>query len=324
MNILLVMLIVLVIVGGAAWLAVIVNNRQKKRDRFLSVITGNSSATESADRATTQKRADIAKKLKQVGSEREQKKKSRSTLRALMAQAGVEAPLSRYWVWSGISAVVVFLLLSIITGWPAIAKTMLSVAAFFSLPKMVLRKMAARRQKKFLSEFPDALDAAVRLLQAGMPISEAVAMISREFDGPIRDEMMRIYDNQKLGMSLGAAALEMAERIPLTEVHMFATALQIQSETGSSLGEVLTNLSAVIRARFRLKRKVQALSAEAKASAMIIGALPLLVSGGLYLVNPKYISILFDTFKGNIALGFALFWMFCGIIVMRQMINFKI
>jgi tight adherence protein B len=157
-----------------------------------------------------------------------------------------------------------------------------------------------------------------------MPISEAISMVSREFQGPLREEMQRIYDNQKIGVPLGQAALETAKRVPLPEVHMFATALQIQSETGSSLSEVLGNLSGVIRARFRLKRKIKALSSEAKASAAIIAALPILVSLGLYAVNPNYISILFDTRAGNFWLAGAVFWMSCGIFIMKTMINFKV
>ena len=185
-------------------------------------------------------------------------------------------------------------------------------------------RMAARRQKKFLEELPDALDGCVRLLQAGMPMTEAIAMASREFTGPLREEMLKIYDNQKIGVPLGQAAMETAKRVPLTEVHMFATALQIQSETGSSLSEVLSNLSAVIRARFRLRRKVQALSSEAKASAAIIGALPPLVALGLYLASPNYMDPLFHTAKGHWYLVFCGMWMGCGILIMKQMINFKI
>ena len=136
--------------------------------------------------------------------------------------------------------------------------------------------------------------------------------------------MRHIYDDQKIGIPMGEAAERCARRMPLTEVKMFATAIQIQSETGSSLSDVLANLANVIRARFRLKRKVQALSSEAKASAAIIGALPLLVAGGLYLVNPEYISLLFTEPTGKVMASGAVFWMLCGVVVMRQMINFKV
>ncbi len=192
------------------------------------------------------------------------------------------------------------------------------------MPKFFLKWKAKRRQKKFLKEFADALDAMARLLQAGMPMSEAIAMTSREFEGPLKEEMLRIYDNQKIGVSIGEAALMMARRVPLPEVHMFATALQIQSETGSSLSEVLYNLSNVIRSRFRLRRKVQALSSEAKSSAAIIGCLPLLVMLALYLARPEYIGLLFTKPTGKIMLWGSSIWMSFGVLMMRQMINFRI
>jgi tight adherence protein B len=112
--------------------------------------------------------------------------------------------------------------------------------------------------------------------------------------------------------------------MPLTEMKMFATGLAIQAQTGSSLSEVLRNLAGVIRARFKLKRKIKALSSEAVASASIIGALPLLVMLGMYFANREYMMVLFETTTGNILLAGAGFWMLCGIVVMKIMINFKI
>jgi tight adherence protein B len=317
---------VLLILLGAGVAAAMINQKQAKQARYMSVIGGGhaSPSEDSKDKQLSRQRADIAKKLKEAGAAEAAKKKDRMTLRQLMVQAGFEAPVSRYWLFSALFAAAVFLACRVLTSWPPVALVFIAITAFLGVPKMFLKWKAGRRQRQFLEEFADALDASVRLLQAGMPITEAIAMVSREFQGPLRDEMLRIYDQQKIGMSLGAAALDMAHRIPLTETHMFATALQIQSETGSSLSEVLSNLSAVIRSRFRLKRKVRALSSEAKASAAIIAALPILVSLGLYLVNKSYISILFDTKTGNLLLGGAIFWMCCGVLIMRQMINFKV
>lgn len=306
--------------------AIIIGQRQERQKRNLAVI-GRVSAgglDDGRDRSAAKQRADMARKLNEAGKEREQKKKDRATIREMMIQAGYESPVSRYWIFSTLFAVVTWVLLTLLTSWPAIAVVCVTIVAFFGMPRWFLKKAAERRQRKFLEEFADALDASVRLLQAGMPISEAIAMVSREYEGPLRDEMMRIYENQKVGVPLGQAALETAKRIPLTEVHMFATALQIQSETGSSLSEVLSNLSHVIRARFKLKRKIKALSSEAKASASIIAALPVLVTFGLYMAAPEYVGILFDTRKGNFLLGGAVTWMMLGVLVMRGMINFKI
>lgn len=321
--------IVILILASAAMASVVIGKRQEQRRRNLSVIgrMAASGTGDNRDKALAKQRADIARKLKEAGQDaggKKEKDKDKTTIKELMIQAGFEAPTSRYWIGSAIFAVIFVLLLKLITSWPAIALVFAGVAGFLGIPKMFLKIKAGKRQKKFLEEFADALDGSVRLLQAGMPISEAIAMVSREYTGPLKEEMLRIYDNQRIGVPLGEAAAQTAKRIPLPEVHMFATALQIQSETGSSLSEVLSNLSAVIRARFKLKRKIKALSSEAKASAGIIGALPILVSLGLYAVNPTYIGILFSSTKGNIILSMAIFWMTCGMLVMRAMINFKI
>lgn len=329
MAIYLSLLIFILILSVGAVAAVVIGRRQDQQNRNLAVIgrgggAGGSSSGGNNERTSAKQRADLARKLKEAGQDRDKKKKDGASLHEMMVQAGYEAPVSRFWIFSSIFGLVAWLLLNALTDWPQIAVVLATVTAFLGLPRWFLKRAAGRRQTKFLAEFADALDASVRLLQAGMPISEAVAMVSREFEGPLREEMQRIYDNQKIGVPLGQAALETAKRIPLTEVHMFATALQIQSETGSSLSEVLGNLSGVIRARFRLKRKIKALSSEAKASAGIIAALPILVTLGLYAVNPTYIGVLFETRTGNFALAGAAMWMLMGILIMRGMINFKI
>ena len=164
----------------------------------------------------------------------------------------------------------------------------------------------------------------MRLLKAGMPVSEAIKMVGREFTGPMGEIMERVYDQQKIGVPLPDAVLDAAKRMPLTEMQMFATAIAIQTQTGSSLSEVLQNLAGVIRSRFKLKRKVQALSSEAKASAMIIGALPVVVAAGMYFINREYIEVLFIDPTGKFLLGCAVGWMMVGVLVMRQMINFKV
>lgn len=315
------------IMGLALAAALLLGQGDKRRARALSVITRDKPLglkEESREKELARHRAEISRKLKEAGKEESKKKKDGVTIKALLEQAGFEhTPPLRFWLYSLLFSGVTFFFLSALK-WPQAAVLFLTITAFAGIPKFYLKARAGRRQKKFLQEFPDALDSAVRLLQAGMPISEAIAMASREYTGPLKDEMTRIYENQKIGIPIGQAALETSKRIPLPEVHMFATALQIQSETGSSLSEVLSNLSTIIRARFKLKRKIKALSSEAKSSAAIIGCLPLVVAFGLYMVNPEYIGILFTTVKGKWLLAAAGTWMSFGILIMRQMINFRI
>ena len=330
MNMQTILIVFFVLAGAGIVVAALFRKESEQQARNISVITGGSLAAgggtgdENKDKQLAKQRADIAKKLKEASKEDADKNKEGSIKQLLIEAGFIETKPLRFWMYSAAFAMGIWLLLNFVASWPPIAVIFVTIASFLGLPKFFLKWKAARRQKKFLEEFPDALDASVRLLQAGMPVSEAIAMASREFTGQLKEEMTRIYENQKIGVPLGQAALETAHRVPLTEVYMFATALQIQSETGSSLSEVLSNLSTIIRARFRLKRKVKALSSEAKASAAIIASLPLLVTLGLKFANPEYISLLYTTPKGKFLATCAIGWMSCGVLIMRQMINFKI
>lgn len=322
----LIAMVVVLLIGGAV--SVNISRKQQARNRTLAIITRDKQPSgekgESKDKQLAKQRDALEKRLKEASKQEASQKQDKVSIKEKMQQAGIEAPVSRFWMGSAGFAVFTLILTKFALQLGGLSVVLLTFTAFFGVPRLFLNIKAKRRQKKFLEELPDALDACVRLLQAGMPMTEAISMVSREYTGPLRDEMQRIYDNQKIGIPLGQAAYETAKRIPLTEVHMFATALQIQSETGSSLSEVLTNLSGVIRARFRLKRKIQALSQEAKSSAAIIGALPILVTFGLWCVNPKYMEPLLFTAKGHVYLWGCGIWMSLGILVMRQMINFKI
>lgn len=302
----------------------LISNRKSQQKRIISIISGQSAGldTISESDARDRRRADLAKKLQQSSeSTREHKK---GGLREKLNQAGLDSvSLKKFWIASVIFGIAVSIL-CLAMGQPKIVVLLIGLAATFGFPRLVLKFKIKRRQKKFLEEFADALESMVRLLKAGMPVGEAVAMVSREFTGPVGEEMSKIYDEQKIGIPLAEACLRSAERMPITEMQMFATGISIQQQTGSSLSEILTNLARVIRARFRLKRKVDALSAEAKASAMIIGSLPIVVAGGLYAINPNYMEPLFHTFKGKCYLTGASVWMSFGILIMRQMINFKV
>lgn len=303
--------------------AVLLTQQAAKKKRMMSVLTGGAGQAQKNSKVNSQdqRRSDLAKKLKD--SESGGKPKKGLTLAMKLQQAGLSISTKQFWIYSAVSCLA-FTLLAKVFGVGAFVLIMFSITGFFGFPRFVLRTLTKKRQKKFMDDFADALESMMRLLKAGMPVSEAIKMVAREYTGPMGEEMERIFDQQKIGVPLPEAVLEAARRMPLTEMQMFATAIAIQTQTGSSLSEVLQNLANVIRARFRLKRKVQALSSEAKASAMIIGALPILVATGLYFVNPDYIILLFTDSTGKFLLGCAVGWMMVGVLVMRQMINFKV
>ena len=322
----------LVLLGGGAYAFIKAKESDKKRARSLAIIAGHAvhampakldedgkpSEVPTLSAAPT----DVGAKLKRAARENKAMTDTKS-LSSLIMQAGFGFGPIQFWLGSLIfGGGMTFMLWS--TAMPRMVVMLMGFTCLFGIPRFVLKFRANRRQKLFLGDFADALEAMIRLLKAGMPVGEAIAMVAREFTGPVGDEMGRVYDNQKVGVPMQDAVRKMIPRMPLPEVQMFATSVAIQIQTGSSLSEVLGNLSGVIRARYRLKRKIQALSAEAKISAMIIGSLPILVSLALWGVNPTYISLLFTDHTGKMLLTGVIVWMSLGILVMRQMINFKV
>lgn len=322
------MLVAVVGFGVIIMIVLLKTHGEQAKSKQIAIITGRGMLRDDLhDRSSRDKRrADMTRKLKDSrGDETDEDKKGKAgnTIKDRLIYAGLDVPQSHFWIGSAIASVV-FLLIGFVLGLAPLGIFFMGVIGFFGLPRFFLRFKTNKRQRKFLEEFADALESMVRLLKAGMPVGEAISMVSREFKGPVGEEMSRVYENQRIGVPMGEAVLMAAKRMPLAEMQMFATGIIIQQQTGASLSEVLMNLAALIRARFRLKRKVQALSAEAKASAAIIGALPVVVSLGLYFINPNYISLLFTTPTGKILLSIAIGWMMCGVIVMRQMINFRV
>lgn len=325
LQIIIVVLIALILVAAIA--GVVINRESERKKLMLSRIKGHSttrSGNKSPKDEQNKRRAEIAKKLKESKDEDGKGgKKKKAPMSLMLQQAGLTMTVKQFWMYSAVLMVAVIIITKLLGHGPLVI-LLVGIVGLLGIPRFVLRHLTKRRQKQFLQEFPDALEATVRLLKAGMPVSEAILMISREFSGPVGEEMSRVYDKQKIGVPLHEAAMEATKRMPLTEMQMFATGLSIQAQTGSSLSEVLTNLANVIRSRFRLKRKIKALSSEAIASASIIGALPNIVAGGMYFINYDYISILFTNTTGKILLCGAIVWMLIGIMMMKAMINFKI
>jgi tight adherence protein B len=194
----------------------------------------------------------------------------------------------------------------------------------FGLPNWMLSFLAKRRVKKFLNAFPDAIDVIIRGVKAGLPLNDCLRVIANETDEPVRSEFRLIIEAQAMGLPVGEAVERLVERIPVPETSFFAIVLSIQEKAGGNLSEALSNLSQVLRDRKKMKAKISAMSSEAKASAGIIGSLPFIVAGLVYVTSPTYIELLWTTTTGTLVLGVSAFWMMIGIFTMRKMINFDI
>lgn len=300
--------------------------RQARRDkRFAALLPRNPGET--GERAAAKLRATqqsaAQKKIKELVDKEREKKKKLFDIEARLKQAGVNATPMRFMGIFCVLGVMVGLV-ALVLQQPPLAALSSAIAVAAGLPRIVLGQLIQRRRRKFIENFANAVDMLIRSIQSGLPVSEGLKVIASEIPDPVRTEFQLLVDSTSVGLSVEDALDRMYERMPVPEVNFFRTVLVIQKQTGGNLSEALSSLSGILRDRKKLKNKIQALSSEAKTSAMIIGSLPFIVGGGVYLVSPDYIMVLFTDPTGNMILAGALAWMFVGVLVMRGMINFEI
>jgi tight adherence protein B len=192
------------------------------------------------------------------------------------------------------------------------------------LPLLVLRFLRSRRQKKFGAQFPDGLDMIVRSLRAGHPVPIALTMVAREMKDPIGSEFGIVVDEITYGADLETALRNLYFRIGQDDLPLFVTAVAIQGSTGGNLGEILENLSGVIRQRFKMRRKIRALAAEGRASAIILSSLPIAMFLIIQVVAPDFYASVWDEDITKTALAMAGAWMALGNFIMYRMVNFRI
>ncbi len=243
-------------------------------------------------------------------------------LRARLTQAGLD--VSPVVFIGGFAALSIVLgVLAAHYGAPPIVAALGATVFAFVGPNQVIKHLIAKRQEKFLEAFPHAIDILVRGVKAGLPVNEGMKVIADEVSGPCGEEIERMIAATNVGFSLEDAAGQLAQRVPSPDVNFFRTVIIIQKQTGGNLAEALATLADTIRERQKLRKKVWALSSEARMSAIIIGSLPLVVAGMVYLMRPDYLNVMFVETIGQIALAGAAGWMLIGVLVMRSMINFK-
>jgi tight adherence protein B len=233
-----------------------------------------------------------------------------------LSQAGLSWTPRRFMVICGTLGFGVFVVL-MLTGVGLLPVVGIAFAAGGGLPFWALSFLKKRREAKFLAAFPDAVDVIVRGIKAGLPLLDCLKLIAAEADEPVRSEFRGIIETQTI-----EACLKLYENMPLPEANFFAIVVSIQQRAGGNLSEALGNLSRVLRDRKKMKAKITAMSIEAKASAAIIGALPIAVMLLVYFTSPQYISLLWTEPLGRMMVLGSAIWMSIGIMVMRKMINF--
>jgi len=281
------------------------------------------------------RRKETQKMLAKLREQDEQRKKSLvpQDIKGKIDQAGLSITPATFWIISVVIGVVLAVLAFIseaegVVAWGYNLKSrpvviaMAGLTGLLGLPRWTLNHMAASRAKKMTNQFADAIDIIVRGVKSGLPLAECLQIISRESPAPLGPEFQTLTDSIAMGTNLERALQNLYSRVPLPEINFFVIVLSIQSKAGGNLSEALGNLSAVIRSRRMMREKIKALSSEAKASGMIIGALPFVVGTMVFITTPDYIMELFITETGHFLLVLATIMMTMGILIMRKMINF--
>jgi tight adherence protein B len=193
-----------------------------------------------------------------------------------------------------------------------------------ALPFLHVFWKRSKRLHQFLSLLPDALDLMSRALQAGHAFAESLHMIATEMPEPIATEFRKTYEEQNLGLSLKLALENMSERIPLLDLRICITAILIQRETGGNLAEVLEKVAHTIRERFRILEDLKTLTTSSRMSAWILCGLPIFIAVAVTIMNPEYMSVLWNDPRGHRLLFVAVVLQITGMLVIRKILRIKI
>ena len=295
----------------------------KSEKRIQSVSkSGSSKAKSNTSDEAANRRKKIEDSIVEMDAKVKAKAKTKLTIRTRLLRAGVEMNIKTFYVLSLVMFPFVAVPLYAFAGVPIYAAAGAGFVVSIGLPRWLLSFLAKRRQKKFIAEFANAIDIIVRGVKSGLPLFDCLNIIARESLDPLKSEFMELVEQQRLGVTLGKGLERMYERMPLQEVNFLGIVITIQQQSGGNLADTLLNLSTVLRERKKLQGKIQAFSQEAKSSAAIIAALPMVVMLLVYITTPHYIALLWTEQLGHYMLTGSGLWMLCGVLVMRKMINF--
>jgi tight adherence protein B len=186
-----------------------------------------------------------------------------------------------------------------------------------------LDHMNTRQERKFLKIFPHALDIIARGLKAGITIEKTFSTIIREIDEPVKGEFQYILDQINFGISFEQALRNTANHIPYSGFHFFVSVLILQKKTGGSAADLVAEMAHVFRTQEELRGKIQSLSAEAKTTGWIIGALPVLAFAGINFMRPEYLEVFQNTVLGQKLLMLAIGLLIASIVSIKKLVKFK-
>ena len=324
--------LVVLAVGGLAY-AFLFNRieNDKRAGRRLKTVRGAETSGKAKaagrDRAAeaTKRRRTVSESLEKLDKRNEDRSKAilNPPLEGRMRQAGMTITMTRFYAVSAVLGLVA-LAVPTVLGAPIYFGAAGAFVVGLGLPRLYVSRRRTKRCKKFLQEFPGALDVITRAIKSGLPLNDGIRLIATEAKEPVREEFQRVVENQQMGMSTPEAIARMYERVPLPEANFFGIVIQIQSQAGGNLSEALGNLAGVLRQRKAMRDKVSALSMEAKASGAIIAALPFVVALLVTIASPGFLNPLWEEPMGHKLLMTAGVMMVMGVAIMKKMISFEV
>ena len=192
-----------------------------------------------------------------------------------------------------------------------------------SVPYLFVRYKRAKRLRKFEEQFPEAIDLVARALRAGHALPTGLGMVADELAAPVGTEFRILFDQQNFGLTLPDALRNFAQRIPAIDARFFVTAVLTQREAGGNLAEVLDNLGAVIRERFKIKRQVQVLSAHGRITGWVLGMLPPALAVATFIINPRHLGGLLHDPLGQRMLMVAIVLQILGVLAIRKLVDIE-
>ena len=245
-----------------------------------------------------------------------------SALQKMLGQGEVNVRAGNFLMLCAVSAVI-FAIVMMIAGGNVMFGWAGGVLGFF-IPYAYASHRRAKRFQRFEEKFPEAIDTLARAVRAGHAFTTAIEMISNEVSEPVASEFRQLYEEQKFGLPVRDALLNLADRIPLVDVKFFVTAVMLQRETGGNLAEILDNLSYVIRERFKILRQVRVHTAQGRLTMVLLMALPPTIVVIMLTLNPAFIRPLFTDPVGHVLIVAGITLQTVGYFFIRRIIRIQV
>jgi tight adherence protein B len=239
----------------------------------------------------------------------------------MIRQADIDVTVSRLLFFSGVAGLMAFFAAYTIAD-IVVALPVGAIAA--AAPSLYIARKRHKRLVKFNSQLPDTLDLLSRSLSVGHAFSESLNQVASEMPDPIATEFRITFEEQKLGLSTNVALARLSERIPLLDLQICITAMNIQRETGGNLAEILEKVAQTIRERFKLMEDFRTMTTSARGSAWILCALPIVVVFLMYTINPDYMKVLVHDPRGHYVLGVAAVLQILGMLTIRKILDIRV